>query len=85
MRAEDWAMAKGDEQRDEKAREMRQLSLGLTIPGMFLAGPLVGWALGWAIHKYVYAGGWVIPLCIVLGFVAGIRQIIMVIRDMNRQ
>ena len=75
---------KPEPDRSERGREFRQLSLGLTIPALMVAGPLVGWALAWAAQTYLGAPQWTSAIGIAVGLAAGVRQVIHVIRDMNR-
>jgi F0F1-type ATP synthase assembly protein I len=67
----------------ERGRQIRQASVALTIPMMMAAGPLVGFGLGWAAGRYLGAPGWVTPICIAVGFAAGVRQTIRLIRQLE--
>lgn len=63
---------------------MRQVSLAMGIPALLAAGPLVGWALAWVAQRHLGAPEWTTPVGIALGLAAAVRQIIVIIRDLNR-
>ena len=57
-----------------------QATLALMIPGLMLAGPLVGYGLGYLIMK-VFNTGDIIPIIFLfLGFLAGIRESIIIVK-----
>lgn len=68
----------------ERARQMRQVSLAMMIPGLMAAGPIVGWGLAYLAQRFLGAPEWTTPIGIALGLAAGVRQVIRVIRDLNR-
>lgn len=63
---------------------MRQMGLALSIPGLLLSGPLVGYGLGWLAATYLKWPAWVAGVGLVLGLVSGIRESILVIRKLSR-
>ena len=67
----------------ERGRRIRQASIALTIPMVMVSGPLVGWGLAWAAQRFLGAPGWTTPIGIVIGFLAGIRQTIQLIRRLE--
>ena len=68
----------------ERGRQVRQASIAMTIPMVMAAGPLVGWGLGWAARRYLGAPNWVMLVGVVVGLAAGIRQTILLIRQLER-
>lgn len=65
--------------------EVRQIGLAFAIPGMLLAGPLVGYGLGWCIDMYLGAPEWVRPIGLVLGFIAGIRETVIALKKLTAE
>jgi len=61
----------------------RQAGLATAIPMMLLAGVVVGYALAWVIRRMTGWGSWVDVTCVVLGFVAGVRESIEIIRRLS--
>lgn len=61
----------------------QQAGLALTIPMMLLAGPLVGYGMGWLVRRWTGWGGWIEIVFLILGFVAGVRETINIIRRMS--
>lgn len=60
------------------------MGVGLSIPAVMLAGPLVGGGLAWAAQRYLGAPGWAFPAGLLIGFAAGIRQTFHLIRQLER-
>lgn len=67
----------------EYGSALRQVGAALSIPGLLLAGPLVGYGLGWAAKTYLGAPRWVTMVCLVLGLISGIRESIIVIKRIS--
>jgi ATP synthase protein I len=65
---------------EEKARLAQQVGAYITIPFILLASPLVGWLLGSWLDKKFHTQPYLLLLCIFLGFLAGIREVIRVIK-----
>ena len=61
----------------------RQAGLATTIPMMLLAGGLVGFGLGWLIRHFTGWGRWVELVGLALGFIAGVRESILIIRRLR--
>ena len=55
----------------------------MMIPGLMVAGPLVGYGVGWFIRRMTGWGNWIEILMTVMGLVAGIREVIRVIRKIS--
>lgn len=64
---------------------MRQMGLALSIPGLLLSGPLVGYGLGWLAMRYLGWPAWVAGVGLILGLVSGIRESILVIKKLSRE
>jgi F0F1-type ATP synthase assembly protein I len=64
---------------------VRQAGAALAIPGLLLAGPLVGYALGWAAQTYLGAPPWSRLAGLILGLVSGIRESILVIKTLMKE
>lgn len=58
--------------------------MAMTIPAMMAAGPLVGWGLAHLAQRYLGAPEWTTAVGILLGLAAGMRQVMLVIRNLNR-
>lgn len=69
----------------EYGAAMRQVGTALSIPGLLLAGPLVGYGLGWAAKTYLGAPVWTTLLLLVLGLISGIRESILVIKKLSAE
>lgn len=72
----------GDEKNN---RFIRQVGLLTTIPVMLLSGPLIGFLIGDYIDKRYGTTPWFMAICLVLGFVASIRQTINIIRKAGKK
>lgn len=69
--------------RDEDER-LRSAGLALTIPSLLVAGPIVGLLLGrWIGGMVGYPNGGLL-IGLGLGFVAGVREIIKILRRMSK-
>ncbi len=64
---------------------IRHVGVALSIPGLLLAGPLVGYGLGWAAMTYLGAPRWVTMVCLVLGLISGIRESILVVKRISAE
>lgn len=60
-----------------------QIGMAMSIPMMLLSGPLVGYGLGWLIRRMTGWGPWVEAIMVGLGLIAGIREVINVIRKLS--
>lgn len=65
--------------------EVRQVGLAFAIPGMLLAGPIVGYGLGWLVDVYLGAPEWVRPLGVLLGFIAGVRETVIALKKLTAE
>lgn len=63
----------------------RQVGLITTIPMIFVAGPLVGYAIGSWIDKHYAVGSWGTIFFSLFGFVASIKQVIVIIKQLNKE
>lgn len=59
------------------------VGMAMTIPMMLLAGALVGYGLGWLVQRWTGWGDWVLAIGIGLGFAAGVRETIKIIRRLS--
>lgn len=69
----------------EYGSAMRQVGAALSIPGLLLAGPLVGYGLGWTAKTYLGAPAWITLVMLLLGLISGIRESILVIRKLSAE
>ncbi len=69
----------------EYGSAMRQVGTALSIPGLLLAGPLVGYGLGWAAKTYLGAPIWITIVGLVFGLASGIRESILVIKKLSAE
>jgi F0F1-type ATP synthase assembly protein I len=69
---------------DDWAANFRLLGLGFTMLGLLVAGPLVGWFIGdWLARKF--GAGWLMWVCLVIGFAAAGRQIYLIARRIQQE
>ncbi len=61
-----------------------QAGLALMIPTIMLAGPLAGWLIAWGLQRWLGWGEWTLWVMLPLGFIAGIRETIKVIRRITQ-
>jgi len=69
--------------RDGPKSLIANAGLAMMIPGLMVAGPLVGYGVGWFIRRMTGWGDWIEILMTVMGLVAGIREVIRVIRKIS--
>jgi F0F1-type ATP synthase assembly protein I len=65
---------------DEKYRRWRLLGLLTAVPMILAAGPIVGFFIGDWLDKQFHTQPWLMLFFLVLGFIAAIRQTILLIR-----
>lgn len=65
--------------------ETRQVGLAFAIPGLLLAGPLVGYGFGWLAVTYLGAPEWAKPIGLALGFISGVRESVLALRKMIKE
>jgi F0F1-type ATP synthase assembly protein I len=65
--------------------ETRQVGLAFAIPGLLLAGPLVGYGFGWLANVYLGAPEWARVIGLALGFVSGVRESILAVKRLNEE
>ena len=69
---------------DDKAANWRLLGLGMTLLGLLVAGPVVGYLVGdWLDRKL--GTGWLTWVCLVIGFAAAGRQIYLIARRIQQE
>lgn len=76
-------MVNREPSRKETTGMYSQLALAVSIPALLVSGPLVGFGLGWLIRHWTGWGPWVTWVLVLLGTVAGIREVIQVIRKLS--
>lgn len=59
-------------------------SLALSIPGLFLAGPLVGYALGWAAHTRLGWPNWWLGVGALIGLASGAYESYVILQRLSR-
>jgi F0F1-type ATP synthase assembly protein I len=59
---------------------LRTAGLLLSIPTLLIVSPLVGFFLGAAIDRWLHTGRWFALVGLVLGFVAGGREVTLIYR-----
>ena len=70
-------------EKSNKSGVYRAVGLGVSIPGMLAACMVVGALLGSWLDKQLSTGPWLLLLFLVLGFAAGIRETLKLIRRMG--
>lgn len=63
------------ENKEGEANLMRQMGVYLTIPFVLAVSPILGWFIGQWLDKKLTTTPYLSYLCLVLGFVAGIREV----------
>jgi ATP synthase protein I len=66
-----------------ESREMHRVSLGITIPTTFAASVVVGVVIGYGLDHWLGTGPWLTLVFLVLGFAAGILEIVSVLKKMG--
>lgn len=67
----------------EPAKQALQLGLGLMIPMLLVSGPLVGYAIGYLLRRWLGWPEWVMYVMVLLGLVAGGRETFRVIKRIS--
>jgi len=69
---------------EDWAANWRLLSLGFTLLGLLVAGPVVGYLLGdWLDRKF--GTSWITWVCLLIGFAAAGRQIYLIARRIQKE
>jgi len=69
---------------EDWAANWRLLSLGFTLQGLLVAGPVVGYLLGdWLDRKF--GTSWITWVCLLIGFAAAGRQIYLIARRIQKE
>lgn len=63
----------------------RQLGVALSIPGLLLAGPLVGYGVGWCAKTYLDFPEWSVFAALILGLASGIRETVKVLKQLQAE
>ena len=64
--------------------QWQSASLALSIPGLFIAGPLVGYALGWAAKTYWDGPDWYLGVGVLIGFVSGSYETYLILKRLSK-
>jgi len=67
-----------------KYRGMRLIALLGTIPIMLAVSPLVGYGLGYLLDRWLHTGQVLRFVFMVVGFIAGVREMIRLLRRAQR-
>ena len=70
---------------DDRIRAMRQVGLLTTIPILLAVSPIIGFFMGRFIDQKVGTEPWFSFGFLILGFIAGARQVARVIKLANRE
>ena len=68
-----------EDDEENKFRVLRQLGLLTTIPVVLLSGPVIGYLVGDYLDKWFGTSPWLMVFFLVIGFIASIRQTLMII------
>ena len=62
----------------------RKVSVVMLIPMMFLAGPVVGFLIGYGLDLKFHWDPWGKTICSLLGFVASVREVMKLIKQATK-
>nr|MEE4266615.1 AtpZ/AtpI family protein [Candidatus Krumholzibacteria bacterium] len=65
---------------DKTGRQLRDMGSYTLIPMLMLAGPAVGYGLGWLVEKQWDIKPWGMVIGVLLGLAAGFQQIILLLK-----
>lgn len=65
---------------EQQNKRLRQLGVYVTIPFVLAVPPLVGWLIGSWLDNWLETGPFFMFFFIVLGFVAGVRELYRIIK-----
>jgi F0F1-type ATP synthase assembly protein I len=65
---------------DKTGRQLRDMGAYTLIPMLMLAGPAVGYGLGWLVEKQWDIKPWGMVIGVLLGLAAGFQQIILLLK-----
>lgn len=71
-----------DEEREKRAGA-RWIGLGLTLPFQMLAGPAVGFSLGYLLDRFLGTWPWMLLLLGLLGIVGGFYRVVQMVSSME--
>jgi ATP synthase protein I len=63
------------ERQERPARDNRGFAMALRLSSEFIAGVIVGGGLGWLIDRGLGTSPWGLIVCVLLGFVAGVLNV----------
>ena len=69
---------------DKKDPHWGEYGLALMIPPLMMAGPMVGYGLGYLAQKHLHWGDWAPLAGLFLGFMAAIREIIVILKKISK-
>lgn len=69
----------------DKVNPWRQAGLLATIPFILALAPIVGFVIGSWLDSKLRTGSWLSVILLVLGFVAGVRETIQIIKLAQRE
>ncbi len=73
-----------DDDPSDKYKMARDLGMMTTIPMLMAVSPLVGYFIGRTLDSWLGTGPWLSAVMLVLGFAAGIREVVRIIRKSTR-
>lgn len=77
------ADGRGSKASEERGREARRISLGVTIPTTFAASVVVGVVIGYGLDRWLGTGPWLTLVFLGLGLIAGVREILSVLKKLD--
>jgi ATP synthase protein I len=70
---------------DEKQKMVRQLGVYITIPFVLAIPPILGWFIGSWLDEKFHSQPFLMYLLLVLGFVAGFRELYRIIKRFGNE
>ena len=65
-------------------KNVKDIGAFTLIPMMMLAGPIVGYGLGWVLEKQWGGAPWTGVICLLLGVIASFRQIFIILAKKSK-
>ncbi len=82
--AEAQAELKAQQQPSEGMQQAKGMGLGFKMASDFVAAVIVGAVLGWGLDALFGWSPWALIVCLLLGFVTGVRNVVAAANEANK-